>query len=181
MTGLTLAPGVYQTTSDGALALNGALTLDAGGDPSAVFIFQTGSSLVTGTSSTVLLTGDASACNVFWQVGSSATLDGPTFAGSVLALTSITVGSAVSVDGRLLARNGDVTLIDDTVNASGCIPAGSSVTSTGGSGGPGTPVTGAFGGTTLLLGGPIVIGGLVLLGAGGALVAARRRHSNPAR
>jgi hypothetical protein len=68
---------VYQTTSDGALTLNGTLTLNAAGVASAVFIFQTGSSLSTGTSSNVVLTDGASPCNVFWQVGSSATLDGP--------------------------------------------------------------------------------------------------------
>jgi hypothetical protein len=77
LTGDNLGPGVYQTTSDGALTLNGTLTLNAAGVASAVFIFQTGSSLSTGTSSNVVLTDGASPCNVFWQVGSSATLDGP--------------------------------------------------------------------------------------------------------
>src|ERR1039458_1374657 len=117
LTGLTLDPGVYQTTSDGALSLTGTLTLDAQGNTSAVFIFQTGSTLITGTSSRVALTHGASACNVFWQVGSSATLDGPTFAGTVMASTSITLGSGVTVHGRVLASTGDVTLISDTIRS----------------------------------------------------------------
>ena len=112
-TSLTLDPGVYQTSSDGQLSLSGALTLDAEGDASAVFIFQTGSSLTTDTGSTVSLTDGASACNVFWQVGSSATLDGAAFVGTVMASTSITLGSGVTVHGRILAGTGDVTLISD--------------------------------------------------------------------
>ncbi|MFZ0994740.1 MAG: ice-binding family protein [Candidatus Dormiibacterota bacterium] len=172
LTGLTLDPGVYQTSSDGALSLSGALTLDGEGNPDAVFVFQTGSSLTTGTSSTVSLIDDASPCNVFWQVGSSAALDGPTFAGNVLALTSITVGSAVTVDGRVLARNGDVTLIDDHINASACIAALAAPTPTP-SPGTGTPTTGA-GGTEG--GALLVIGGLVLLGAGAVVATIRRRR-----
>jgi type VI secretion system secreted protein VgrG len=199
LTGLTLAPGVYDTSSDGALGLTGALTLNAEGDPNAVFIFQTGSTLTAGTSSTVSLIGGASACNVFWQVGSSATLNGPTFVGTVMALTTITLGSGVTVDGRVLARNGDVTLIDDTINASVCsttptptptttptptptttpTPTPSPTTT------PGTrvpvPATGAggtsgFGGGSLLL-----LGGLVLLGAGVAMGTIRRRRLSSTR
>ena len=124
--GLSLAPGVYQTSEDGALSITGTLTLNGNG----VYIFQTGSGLTANTSSNVSLTGGASPCNVFWQVGSSAALDGTTFVGTVMALTSITVDSGVTVDGRVLARNGDVTLIDDTINASACTGAGSSPTPT---------------------------------------------------
>lgn len=183
LTGLNLAPGVYQTSSDGALLLTGALTLNAGGNPNAVFVFQTGSSLTTGTSSTVLLTGSASPCNVFWQVGSSATLNGPTFVGTVMALTSITVGSSVTVNGRVLARNGDVTLIDDSINASACTAPVSSATPTpapasgSGAGGPSTPDTGAVGTSNLWDGVPIVLGGLALLGAGVAVASGRRRRA----
>jgi len=172
LTGLILDPGVYQTSSDGALSLSGALTLDGEGNPNAVFIFQTGSSLTTGTSSTVTLINDASACNVFWQVGSSAALDGPLFAGNVLALTSITVGSAVTVDGRVLARNGDVTFIDDDINASACTTPLAAPTPTP-SPGTGTPTTGA-GGTEG--GALLVICGLALLGAGAVAATIRRRR-----
>ena len=180
LTGLTLDPGVYQTTSDGALSLTGTLTLDAQGDTSAVFIFQTGSSLTTGTSSTVVLTGGASACNVFWQVGSSAALDGPTFVGTVMALTSITVGSGVTVDGRVLARNGDVTLIDDTISASACTAAAPSPTPTSTPAvAPTVPVTGAGGTSPPLVGAGVLVtlGALALLGAGVAMGTIRRRRS----
>jgi hypothetical protein len=187
LTGLTLTPGVYDTSSDGALGLTGALTLNGEDDPNAVFIFQTGSNLTAGTSSTVSLIGGASACNVFWQVGASATLNGPTFVGTVMALTTITVGSGVTVDGRVLARNGEVTLIDDTINASVCSTTSTptptptpSPTTTPGTRVP-VPATGAggtsgFGGGSLLL-----LGGLVLLGAGVAMGTIRRRRLSSTR
>ena len=96
--GDTLVPGVYQSsTPDGPLALTGTLTLNGAG----VYIFQTGSTLTANTDSTVVLEGGASACDVFWQVGSQATLNGPTFVGTVMANTTIAVGSSVTVDGRL--------------------------------------------------------------------------------
>jgi LPXTG-motif cell wall-anchored protein len=111
LAGLTLQGGVYGTTANGALELNGTLTLDGAGNPNSVFIFQTGSTLITGTGSTVALINGAQECNVFWQVGSSATVGvGTTFVGNILALTSITVQSGATVAGRALARNGAVTL-----------------------------------------------------------------------
>ncbi|WP_308465140.1 ice-binding family protein [Rathayibacter soli] len=111
LAGQTLGPGVYSAPT---LSLSGTLTLD--GDASSVFIFQAGSTLITGTSSHVMLTGGASQCNVFWQVGSSATLGtGSVFVGTVLALTSITANTTADVQGRLLARNGAVTLDTNTV------------------------------------------------------------------
>ena len=117
--GQTLLPGVYKATS--SLDVGGSLILDAAGDPSAVFIFQVGSTLVTDSASHVILTGGAQACNVFWQVGSSATLGtGSIFQGSVLALTSITVTTGDTVVGRALARNGAVTLDDDTITVPSC-------------------------------------------------------------
>jgi hypothetical protein len=162
---------VYQSPSDGSLALTGTLTLSGGG----VFIFQTGASqtLITGTSSSIVLDG-VSPCNVFWQVGSSATLNGPTFAGTVMASTSITVGSGVTVDGRLLASTGDVTLISDTINPVGCISTASLPTPTATTT---VPTTGA-GGTSPLVGAGVLVtlGGLVLLGAGAAMSVIRRRR-----
>jgi hypothetical protein len=117
LTGLTLTAGVY---SGGALALNGTLTLQ--GDSSSVFIFQAASTLITASASKVQLDG-VSPCNVFWQVGSSATLGTTTsFKGTILALTSIGLNTGATVDGRLLARNGAVTLDSNTVNAQACAP-----------------------------------------------------------
>jgi hypothetical protein len=117
--GLTLGPGVYASGS--TLALAGVLTLDAGGDPDAVFILQAGSTLGTAADSEVSLTGGAQACNVYWQVGSSATLGaGSLLRGSILAHTSVTAGAGVTIHGRALARDGAVTLDNDTVSVSPC-------------------------------------------------------------
>jgi Ice-binding-like len=117
--GQTLNPGVYNAST--SLDLSGSLTLDAHGDPNAVFIFQVGSTLVTDSASSVLLTNGAQACNVFWQVGSSATLGThSSFQGSILALTSITVTTGDIIIGRALARNGAVTLDDDVITVPGC-------------------------------------------------------------
>ncbi len=118
---LHLQGGVYAGPSHGALSLSGPLTLDGAGDPSTVFIFQTDSSLITATGSTISLIDGAQECNVFWQVGSSATLGtGSTFTGNIMALTSITVNNSVTVHGRALARNGAVTLDTDTFTSPTC-------------------------------------------------------------
>ena len=117
--GQTLAPGVYNATT--SLDVGGSLTLDAHGDPDAVWIFQVGSTLVTDSASEINLTDGAQACNVFWQVGSSATLGtNSSFQGSVLALTSITVTTGDTIIGRALARNGAVTLDDDDITVPTC-------------------------------------------------------------
>ena len=118
--GQTLSPGVYQASS--SLEVGGALILDAHNDPNAVFIFQApASTLTTDTGTHIFLTNGAQACNVFWQVGSSATLNsGTTFQGTILALTSISVLSGDTIQGRALARNGAVTLINDTIIAPSC-------------------------------------------------------------
>ena len=117
--GQSLSPGVYNSAS--SIGLTGALTLNAGGDPNAVFVFQAGSALTTASASSVVLVNGAQSCNVFWQIGSSATLGtGSTFRGTVIALQSITVTTGVTVDGRVLARNGAVTLDTDTISRSGC-------------------------------------------------------------
>jgi ice-binding like protein len=130
--GLTLAAGVYRSPS--SLGLTGALTLDAQGDPNAVFVFQAGSTLTTASMSQVNLINGAQACNVFWQTGSSATLGtASVFVGNILALTSISVNDDVTVQGRALARNGAVTLINDAITAAQCAPG------TTGGGGPSSP------------------------------------------
>ena len=116
------------------MGLTGSLTLNGGGNPNAMFVFQAGSTLTTASASSVNLINGAQACNVFWQVGSSATLGtGSTFRGTILALTSITVTSATTIDGRVLARNGAVTLDNDTITRPICTTAaGTTVTTPGG-------------------------------------------------
>ena len=118
--GLTLVGGVYNAGGV-VLDLTGTLTLDGQNDPSSVWVFQATSALITASSSTVALINGASACNVFWQVTSSATLGSDSsFVGTILALTSITMGDGVTLNGRALARNGDVTLINDTITRPTC-------------------------------------------------------------
>ncbi len=118
--GLTLVGGVYNAGGV-TLDLTGSLTLDGQNDPNAVWIFQATSDLVTAASSSVQLVNGANACNVFWQVAGSATLGSDsTFVGTVLALTSIIVNTHATVSGRALARNGEVTLADDTITRSTC-------------------------------------------------------------
>jgi hypothetical protein len=119
LVGKTFTAGVYNSTS--SLANTGDVTLDAQGDPAAVFIFQIASTLTTGSGSHVVLANGASACNVFWQVGSSATLGtNSVFKGNVLALTSITITTGVNLQGRALARNGAVTLDSDVITGCTC-------------------------------------------------------------
>ena len=118
----TLVGGVY--TASTSLALNGTITLDAQNVPGTVWIFRAGSTLTTASASKVLLTNGANPCNVFWQVGSSATLGtGTTFVGTVMALTSVTATTGSSVEGRLLARNGAVTLDNNVISLPDCTPA----------------------------------------------------------
>jgi len=165
LAGRTLSSGVY--TSASSLGLSGDLTLDAKGDPNAVFIFQAGSTLTTGSGSRVLLIGGAQACNVFWQVGSSATIGTSTaFTGNILALTSISLTRGATLDGRALARNGAVTLDTNTVTHARCATTGGGTTggtggTTGGTGG----TTGGTGGTTGGTGG--TTGGGTTGGTGG--------------
>jgi type VI secretion system secreted protein VgrG len=116
----TLIPGVYCYAT--SAQLTGTLTLDAQANPAAVFIFQIGTTLTTASSSNVVMTNGGSRCNVFWQVGSSATLGTTTsLAGNILALTSITMTTSAGIfNGRALARNGAVTLDTNTVTGVGC-------------------------------------------------------------
>jgi hypothetical protein len=112
--GQTLAPGLYKSTS--TLAITGDLTLDANGDPNAVFIFQVGSALTVATGGRVVLSGGAKAANVFWQVGSSATLGtNSALKGTVMAYASITIATGATLDGSALAQNAAVTLDTNAV------------------------------------------------------------------
>ena len=133
--GLTLTPGAYGFSS--SAELTGQLTLDAQGNPNAQFVFVIGTTLVTESASSVILTNGASPCNVYWKVGSSATFGtGTAFEGNVLALETISMTSGVTFLGRALARNGEVTLDNDVLTAPQC-----STGSTSGSGSAGTAGT----------------------------------------
>lgn len=113
--GRTLSPGLYKSTSSLAIS-SGDLTLDAGGDPNAVFVFQVASTLTTSTGRTVILTNGAQASKVFWQVGSSATLGTKSvFKGTIMADQSITLKTGATLNGRALARIGAVTLEGNSV------------------------------------------------------------------
>jgi hypothetical protein len=107
--GRTLAPGLYKST--GTLALTGTVVLDAQGDVNGVWIFQIASSLGTATGSAVVLVGGAKASNIFWQVGTSATLATTTaFKGTIMADQSITLAHGATLEGRALARIATVTM-----------------------------------------------------------------------
>lgn len=124
--GTTKTPGIYDSTA-GTFTITGALTLDAQGDPDAVFIFKTASTLITAGASSINLVNGAQACNVFWQVGSSATLGTTSaFRGNILALTSATVTTGATVEGRVLTRNGAVTLDTNTITKPACTVGGAS-------------------------------------------------------
>lgn len=113
--GTTKTPGVYESPA-GTFGITGTLTLDAQGDPNAVFIFKAASTLITASASSVTLVNGAQASNVFWKVGSSATLGTYSILrGNVMALASITVTTGVVVDGRTMARTAAVTLDSDTI------------------------------------------------------------------
>lgn len=150
--GSSLTPGVYDSES-GTFGITGALTLNAQGNPDAVFIFKTATTLITETGSSVNFINGAQPCNVFWKVGSSATLGSASvFAGNILALESISVNNGVTVAGRLLARGGAVTLINDVVTRAPCA---TTETVGDGGGGGGTPIGGGppSGGNGVIAGG----------------------------
>jgi len=134
-----LTAGAYGFST--SAQLTGQLTLDAQGDPDAQFVFVIGSTLTTASASSVVLVNGASPCNVYWKVGSSATLGSTTaFEGNLMSLASISVNNGATVLGRLLAREGAVTLINDVLSTPNCAtgstptptptPAGSSPTTT---------------------------------------------------
>jgi hypothetical protein len=122
---MTLSPGVY-TVDAAASNLNGVLTLDGGGNANAYWVFQLASTLITSVGSSVSVINAGSGAGVFWNVGSSATLDsGSTFVGNILASASITFNDHVTLScGRALAHTGAVTLINDTINATDCAGSG---------------------------------------------------------
>ncbi len=124
LAGQAFLPGVY-TASASLLLSSGSVTLNAQGDPNAVFIFQIGSTLTTGSHTSVSLINGAQACNVFWQVGSSATLGtGTHFVGTIMAADSITANTGATIHGRLLAQTAAVTLEDNTITTSTCASSG---------------------------------------------------------
>jgi len=115
--GLTLTPGLYKSTS--SLAITGTLILDAKNDPNAVFIFQIASTLTIASRASIILMNGALASNVFWAVGSSATLGTySVFKGTIMAYASITITTGAELDGRALARVAAVTMDTNTVKAS---------------------------------------------------------------
>jgi len=120
--GQTLFDGIYDSASTTfEIITGGTLTLDGGGQADSVFIFKMGTTLTTFSNSQVVLTNGAQACNVFWQVGSSAVLGtGTTFVGNVMADQSITDNGGSTVDGSLLARIAAVTLNNTTITRANC-------------------------------------------------------------
>lgn len=144
LNGLSLTPGVY---SGGALDLsnNGALTL--AGTAQSVWVFQAASSLTIGSGTTITLKGGASACNVFWQVGSSATLGSAAqFRGTILAKQAITATTGATIVGRLLANTAAITLDTNTITTpTGCTPGTTPVTTTSPAITSGTPPTATAG------------------------------------
>lgn len=116
----TILPGTYNTAA-GTFSNSGNLNLDANNDPTAIFIFQTSSTLITSTSSTMTLLRGAQACNVYWRVGSSATLGvTSTFIGHIYAHVTVTANTGASIKGQLLANTGAVTLDGNTIVNNNC-------------------------------------------------------------
>jgi hypothetical protein len=189
LAGQVFLPGV-RTASSSLLLSSGSVTLDAQGNPNAVFIFQIGSTLITASNTTVLLVGGAQACNVFWQVGSSATLGtGTSFAGTIMASASITANTAATIHGRLLAQTGAVTLDTNTITTSSCASSESGIgggteTTSGGEAGGGTAGSGgSAGGATTTPKSPLgskAVGKTGKTGNGKRKAAKRRRTARPA-
>ena len=180
LVGLTLSPGVY-TVPAGVSNLTGTLTLDGGGNANAAWVFQMPSTLITSPGSVVNVINTGAGAGVYWNVGSSATLDTTTsFQGNILALASITLNHAATIGcGRALAQTAAVTMDNNTINSIGCTGTGGEG-SNGFSGGLTVPVGG---GTPTFLPFSPVGGGavpepasLLLFGSGLAGLAAWRRR-----
>jgi len=119
LAGLTLEPGVYDT--GGVIELNGNLTLDANGDPNAVFVFQSLSTLLAGAASSITFIDGATACNLYWRVPTSATIEaGSRFAGTILAEMTISFEAGATLEGRALAQVGEVTMINNVITRPVC-------------------------------------------------------------
>jgi hypothetical protein len=158
LVGLKLTAGVYNDPS--SFGLSGTLTLDGENNPDAVFIFQAGSTLGTSGGSQVALINGAQACNVFWQVGSSATLGASTtFNGTIFASATITVGDSTAIEGRMLAGTGAVNLHNNAIHTPACAPS---------SGVSKAPLFGRWGTAVALAG----------FATGAAFVVRRRRLAN---
>ena len=174
--GTVVTPGVH--TSSTSLGLTGTVTLDGGGNPNSIFVFQIGSTLTTASGSNVLLINGASPANVYWQVGASATLGSTSiFSGNILAQASISLGTGASLVGRALARTGAVTLLGNFLNSPGgpgAPNAQSYVYTNNDVLGPSSISAFSIGGTgalTSVAGSPFATGGT---GTGGGFVAANR-------
>jgi hypothetical protein len=140
--GQTLAPGLYKSTTSLEIS-SGDLTLDALGDPNAVWIFQMASTLVTTTGRQVILSGGAQAANIYWQVGSSATIGANSvFKGTILASESVTMNTGATLEGRALARVGAVALDSNTITVPNLVAASVTLVSASVIAGPYTDASG---------------------------------------
>jgi LPXTG-motif cell wall-anchored protein len=155
--GRTLFPGIYR--SESGFQITGTLTLNANGDPNAVFVFQSGSMLNTASGSKIILENGARYCRVFWKVTSSATLGtNSVFVGHIFALTSIAAQTGATIQGQLLARNGAVTLDHNTITNGLCETTTPTTTPTP----TPTPTATATAATATAIPAPTVTGGKVV-------------------
>ena len=176
--GSTLVPGIY---SAGVFTITNTLTLDAGNDPNAIFVFQSAATLNAATGSRVNLINGASPCNVFWLVRSSATLETTAnFSGNILALTDVNLRTGATLQGRALARNGQVTLDANTITKPTCVTATPTATTTPTPQVSQLPTGAVATGDGSTSGGNdglgLLAGALVFAGVGGAAVVAVRRR-----
>jgi hypothetical protein len=178
--GQTLAPGIYDQA--GTMLLNGGtLTLNAGGDPNAIWIFRVEGDLSVNVGSTVSLIGGAQACNVYWLSRAGTAIGGgSSFVGTIMSGTSVTFGTNANLVGRALAATGNVTLLDNTITQVGCavpaVPAVGAVAAAGGVGaGDGSTSVGGGNSYTTLMAATVLLGGL---GVGAAVLIRRRRIEN---
>jgi len=170
--GTTLTPGVYDSTSTrfGITSGAGPLTLNGQNDTSSVFIFQapfSGTGLTVGSASNIILTNGARACNIFWRVDTASIGTTANFIGNVLALNSITVANGATIEGRLLAQNGNVTLINDTITISTCAGNDTVETPT-----PGFPNTGSIISNSLF----VIIPSIIILAIVSLALIARKKR-----